>query len=395
MVELVIPGKGIGRHPAGRTIPTGGRGRLPAVSGRVAAVVEQSWHRVPGGTASATVRTLEAVARSGRYDVVGIAATHRGRPPDDLVPTVPVRHVPLPRTALYEAWHRLGRPSVQRFTGPVDVVHATGGAIPPAGDAALVVTLHDLAFIHRPGHFTTRGVAFLGRAFELARRRADLIIVPSAATAEDCAAHGVDRDRLRVVPWGVEPVPVGEADRLRVRRRHDLPPSFLLWVGTAEPRKNLRGLLAAHSRMANDIPLVLVGPGGWGTDLATLIEASPARVRHLGRVPRDELGVLYDLADVFVYPSLLEGFGMPVLEAMAQGTAVVTSAGTSTEEVVGPDGVVVDPTDVNALAAALDDLVVDEGRRGELGAAGRARAGTMSWNATGAAVADVYDEVRG
>ena len=262
------------------------------------------------------------------------------------------------------------------------------------GDAALVVTIHDLAFIHRPGHFTRRGVAFLGRAFELARRRADLIVVPSATTADDCRAHGVAGDRLRVVPWGVDTVPVDDAARERVRRHHALPESFLLWVGTAEPRKNLRGLLAAHRRMANDIPLVLVGPGGWGTDLEALIEAAPTRVRHLGRVPRDELGVLYDLADVFVYPSLLEGFGMPVLEAMAQGTAVVTSAGTSTEEVVGPSGVVVDPTDVDALSAALDTLVSDDVRRRRVASAGRTRAAEMTWDATATAVADVYDEVR-
>lgn len=363
------------------------------MSRRVAAVVEQSWHRVPGGTAAATVRALDAIARGHRWDVVGIAAAHARRPEPDVAPTIPVRHVPLPRTALYESWHRLGRPAVQRFTGPVEIVHATGGAIPPTGDAALVVTIHDLAFLHRPGHFTRRGVAFLGRAFELARRRADRVIVPSQTTADDCIAHGVVPERVRVVPWGVTPVDIDDRERERVRRRFDLPERFVLWVGTAEPRKNLRGLLAAHDRIGDDTPLVLVGPTGWGTDVDAMLAAASGSVRHIGRVDGDDLPVLYDLASVFVYPSLLEGFGMPVLEAMAQGTAVVTSAGTSTQEVVGDVGVAVDPTDVDAIASAMATLLEDDRQRAELGAAGRARAATMSWEATADAIADVYDEV--
>ncbi len=356
-------------------------------------MVEQSWHRVPGGTASATVRALDAIARGDRWEVVGIAATHLRRPTPDVAPTVPVRHVPVPRSALYESWHRLGRPTVQRFTGPVDVVHATGGAIPPTGGAALVVTIHDLAFLHRPGHFTRRGVAFLGRAFELARRRADRVIVPSRATAEDCIAHGVVPERLRVVPWGVGAVDVVDAERDRVRRRFDLPECFVLWVGTAEPRKNLRGLLAAHDRLDGDTQLVLVGPSGWGTDVDAMLAAASGPVRHIGRVDGADLPVLYDLATLFVYPSLLEGFGMPVLEAMAQGTAVVTSAGTSTEEVGGDAGLAVDPTDVEAIASAMADLLHDDALRARLGEAGRARAATMSWEATADAIADVYDQV--
>ena len=356
-------------------------------------MVEQSWHRVPGGTAAATVRALEAIAAADRWDVVGIAATHLHQPDPDVAPTVPVRHVPLPRAALYESWHRLGRPAVQRFTGPVDVVHATGGAIPPTGGAALVVTIHDLAFLHRPGHFTRRGVAFLGRAFELARRRADRVIVPSRTTADDCIAHGVVPERLRVVPWGVAPVAVTAEERNRVRRRFDLPERFVLWVGTAEPRKNLRGLLAAHDRLEGSAELVLVGPSGWGTDVDEMLAAASGPVRHLGRVEGADLPVLYDLATLFAYPSLLEGFGMPVLEAMAQGTAVVTSAGTSTEEVVGDGGIVVDPTDVDAIAAAMAELLRDDTRRRRVGEAGCARAETMSWAATAAAITDVYDEV--
>lgn len=124
-----------------------------------------------------------------------------------------------------------------------------------------------------------------------------------------------------------------------------------------------------------------------------MIASSGRPVRHLGRVDGIDLPALYDLAALFVYPSLLEGFGMPVLEAMAQGTPVVTSAGTSTEDVVGDTGVLVEPTDVASIAAAIDGLLADDGRREELGSRARRRAGGMSWAATAQATVEVYDEV--
>jgi glycosyltransferase involved in cell wall biosynthesis len=360
---------------------------------RVAAVVEQCWHRVPGGTATSTVRTLDAIARRGNWDVVGVAAFHRGPPSALATPTVPVVHLPLGRRVLYESWHRFRRPSLGRRVGPVDVVHATGGVVPPPGRAALAVTVHDLAFLHRPEHFTRHGVAFMIRSFDLARSTAEVIMVPSQATADDCVAHGVGPDRLVVVPWGVTPAGVTETDRARVRGAHGLPESFVLWVGSAEPRKNLPALVEAVRRVDGDVPLVLAGPPGWGIDLDEIV--SPAHVRHIGEVPAADLPVLFDLASVFALPSLLEGFGMPVLEAMAQGTAVVTSAGTSTEEIVGDDGVVVDPTDIEALAAAIGGLLADDDRRARVAEAGRRRAASMTWEQTAARTEAAYERARG
>ena len=363
------------------------------MGGRVGAVVEQCWHRVPGGTAASTVRSLEALAQSTDWEVVGVAAAHRGLPDALAVPPVEVCHMGLPRVALYEAWHRARRPSIQARTGRLDVVHATGGVVPPAGDAALVVTVHDLAFLRCPRHFSKRGVAFMSRAWDLAKRHAGLVVVPSRHTLEDCVSHGLDADRLRVVPWGVSGRPVSEQERDDVRFRYRLPSRFLLWVGTAEPRKNLESLIAAVARSGTRLPLLLVGPGGWGVDVNELIAGSTVEARHLGQVPGDDLSVLYDLAEVFVYPSLMEGFGMPVLEAMAQGTAVVTSAGTATGEVAGSAGVLVDPTDVDSIAAGIDSLVSDAKLREELGAAAAERAGAMSWARTADGIAAVYDEV--
>lgn len=363
------------------------------MGGRVGAVVEQCWHRVPGGTAASTVRSLEALVQRADWEVVGVAAAHRGPPGVLAVPPVEVYHMGLPRAALYEAWHRLRRPSIQATTGRLDVVHATGGAVPPAGGAELVVTVHDLAFLAYPQYFSKRGAAFMSRAWTLAKRHAGLVVVPSQHTLEDCVTHGLDADRLRVVPWGVSATSVSGQARDDVRFRYRLPPRFLLWVGTAEPRKNLKSLISAVARSATPLPLLLAGPGGWGLDVDELIAGSTVEARHLGQVPGDDLSVLYDLADVFVYPSLMEGFGMPVLEAMAQGTAVVTSAGTATGEVAGSAGVLVDPTDVDSIAAGIDSLVSDAGLREQLGAAALERAAAMTWARTAEGIAAVYDEV--
>lgn len=343
---------------------------------------------MPGGTATSTIRTLEAISRRGEWDVIGVAAAHRHGPSPLARPTIPVVHLPFGRRLLYESWHRLRRPRLGRRIGPVDVVHATGGAVPPPGNAALAVTIHDLAFLHRPEHFTRHGVSFMTRGFELARSEAAMVMVPSRATAEDCVAHGISAERVALVPWGATPVMVSDQDRRRVRSAYDLPGDFVLWVGTAEPRKNLDTLVAAVARAGVDVPLVLAGPPGWGVDLDTLTRRPG--VRHIGEIPVDDLPVLFDLATVFALPSLLEGFGMPALEAMAQGTAVVTSAGTSTEEIVGPDGVVVDPLDTDGLAEAIARLLLDDSHRATVAENGSARAATMTWDRTAELTEDAY-----
>ena len=277
----------------------------------------------------------------------------------------------------------------RRQLGDLDVIHATGGVVPPR-IAPLVVTIHDLAFLHRPEHFTANGVRFMTRGFELARAEADRIVVPSTATADDCRAHGVDTDRLRIVPWGADRADVSDADRTRVRARYGLPETFVVFLGTHEPRKNLRGLLDAHRSATPDLPLVVAGPDGWGETVTT---GHGAAVQLIGHVSADDLGALYDLATAFVYPSLLEGFGMPVLEAMAHGTAAITSATTSTAEVAGDTGVLIDPTDGDQLGAALASVASEPDAWAERGRRAAERAERFTWEATGAALGAVYDEM--
>jgi glycosyltransferase involved in cell wall biosynthesis len=360
---------------------------------RAAITLEQSWHRVPGGTAVAALGLTRALASRSGLEPVGVAARHRRPPPEPWLPAIPVRHLNLPRIALYESWHRLRRPRVQRATGAVDVIHATTMAIPPR-TAPLLVTIHDLAWLRFPQMFTARGVTFFRRGLVLAMQEADLVLCSSEATRRDCAEAGFDEAKLRVVPLGVEMALADEVDVQRVRVAYDLDRPYVLWTGTIEPRKNLAGLLDAFVRLdlSLGLDLVLVGPRGWNEDLDGIAHRVRDRVRVLGFVPASDLGPLYAGAEVFCFPSLLEGFGFPVLEAMSQGTAVVTSRGTSTEELVEGAGVLIDPLDAASIAEGLEQAL-QPSTRARLEPLGRARAASFTWERSAELVASAYEEV--
>jgi glycosyltransferase involved in cell wall biosynthesis len=363
---------------------------------RVAMTFEQCWHRVPGGTATAAIGLARELHRDADVDVVGVAARHRTLPAPPFRPPLPVRRLPLPRPVLYESWHVLRRPRVERATGPVDVIHATALAMPPRS-APIVLTVHDLTFLHYPEHFSAAGRRFFRQSIALARREADLILCSSLATLDDCRAAGFEDDRLRHVPLGVDTVRAGPADVDRVRQAYSLDRPYVLWAGTMEPRKNLKGLVHAFGRLGGDAELVLVGPRGWKEDASRLLDALPEekrrRVRALGFVPQANLGPLYAGASAFCFPSLLEGFGLPVVEAMAQGTPVVTSRGTSTAEVTGGAGLLVDPRDPAQIAGALERVLTDEALAGRLRSAGLARAAEHTWEQTALLVKGAYVEL--
>jgi glycosyltransferase involved in cell wall biosynthesis len=356
---------------------------------QVAYTVEQCWHDVPGGTAVAALAVARHLPAEG-VSPLGVAALHRRLPPEPWTPPIPVRQLPLPRPLLYDAWLRLGWPAAERASGPVDVVHATTIIVPPRRDSPLVVTIHDLAFLHAPSQFSRRGVATFRRALARVRERADLVLGSSLATLDDCAAAGLPADRLRHVALGIdppEPVPPGAVEA--TVRRYGIPDQYLLFVGTLEPRKNLHRLVAAHAALPDAPVLAVVGPSGWGAGAPA---ADPARVRLLGFVPELDKQALYAGARAVCYPSIREGFGLPVLEAMARGAPVVTSRGTATEEVAGGAAVLVDPFDERDIARGIEEAI---DRGAELAEGGPARAAQLTWAATAAATVAAYREVVG
>jgi glycosyltransferase involved in cell wall biosynthesis len=357
---------------------------------RVGYTLEQCWHRVPGGTAVAALevaRELSGIA-SGEVQLVGITGTHAQPAPAPWTPPVPCRSLRGHGARLYASWVFLGRPRPESVDRGLDLVHATT-IIPPPTRRPLVMTVHDLAFLHDPAHFTRWGRVLFRRSLQLVRRRADLVLCSSEATMRDCAAVGVPESRLRHVPLGVRAETATTVDVSRVREAYALPAEYLLFVGTVEPRKNLGRLVEAVVSTPSLPPLVVAGSDGWGDVAASLVSA-PGRARLLGFVPAADLPGLYAGAAAFCFPSIREGFGLPVLEAMAQGTPVVTSACTSTEEVAGGAAVLVDPRRSTAIAAGLAEALE---RRDELAAAGRRRAATCTWAATAARTLDAYREL--
>jgi glycosyltransferase involved in cell wall biosynthesis len=261
----------------------------------------------------------------------------------------------------------------------VDVIHATGVAMPPHS-APIVLTVHDLAYLHDPGAFTSQGLRFFHAALDLALEQADLVLCSSEATATDCRAAGFDPSRLRVVPLGVRATAVSGAAVIEARVRYGLDRPFVLWAGTIEPRKNLPVVVEAFRLLGrSDLDLVLVGPAGWNVDLDRVVRPVASQVRVPGFLPRAGLEAVYAAAEVFCFPSLREGFGLPVAEAMAQGTPVVTSARTATAEVAGTAALLVDPRDPHAVADALAAILDDRRLHARLRRAGRARAAELSW----------------
>lgn len=351
---------------------------------RVAYTLEQCWHPVPGGTAVAALEVASRLAARDDVELIGVAGRHRRAPHAAFMPPIPVSSLPVGRPLLYEAWNRFGWPIVESVTGVVDVCHSTA-AIPAATKAPHVVTVHDVAFLADPDRFTRHGVRVMRAGLERCRA-VDLVLCPSAATRDDLVEIGFDAACIRVVPWGVTPIDVTESERDAVRVRYGLPERFVLFVGTVEPRKNLARLAAAVIGLTEPMPLAVVGAAGWGD----APDVGGADVRFLGFVPDADLAALYAAASVFAYPSLQEGFGLPIAEAMSQGTPVVTSRGSATEEVAGGAAVLVDPTDV----ASIGDGIAEALSASEAWAArGRARVAELSWENTVARTVAAYREI--
>ena len=352
---------------------------------RVAYTLEQCWHRVPGGTGISAIEVAKELALIDGLDLVGVAGRHRRPPTEGFMPPVKVAALPLGGPALYEMWTRFNWPKVESVIDDVDIVHSTS-IIPAATNRPLVVTVHDLAFIRHPEFFTSHGNKVFSRSMRVLQDRASLLLCSSMSTYRDCLYAGFEEWRLRHVPLGVTTHDISDTDRARVRSAYSLPDDFVLFVGTLEPRKNLARLVEALSSIHEAPPLVVVGMEGWG-DAAPL---SGHDVRFTGFVPSEDLPALYNLCSVFAFPSVMEGYGLPVIEAMAHGAPVVTSRGTSTEEVAGGAAVLVDPLDVSSIASGLRDALAS---RDNWTSRSRDRAAQVPWSETARLTFAAYSEL--
>jgi glycosyltransferase involved in cell wall biosynthesis len=373
----------------------------PQPGPRVGVVAEQLLRPVPGGIGRyvrALTDHLPAVAAADRGAVSWIVGRHpAGRlAAAGLVPAVTARLAWSGRVAT-RTWVTLRRPRLPAgVLADLDMVHATSAAVPPTGGRPLVATVHDLAFRHYPDAYPAAGRRYHDRSARIVAAEAARVIAVSQATADDLTElYGVEPERISVVPLGVQPPgPADEPAAARLLADLGVRGPFLLAVGTLEPRKNLPRLLAAFGEVTDQLPdhfLVVAGPVGWGPALRPTWDS--VRVKLAGPVDDAVLQALYRSADGLAYPSLYEGFGLPVLEAMANGLPVLTSDRSSLPEVAGDAAVLVDPLDRGALAKGLVRLVGDSALRRRLADAGPRRAARFTWPATAAGTWAAYREV--
>ncbi len=341
---------------------------------------------------------LHGLTRRSDVAVCAYALTWRGR--DQLRAAVPhgVRTAtrPIPARVVRELWDRgATRPRVEDWTGAVDVVHATNFVAPPAR-APVVVTVHDVTFIRFPELCTAHTLRY-PRLIERAIARGAIVHTPSEFVANEIRDYfTIPDDRVVPIHSGIPEVVEGNAARGAGAAGGA---RYVLALGTIEPRKNLTTLVKAFDQVArrdDDLRLVLAGPPGWDADRVTAAIGDAQngdRIVRLGFVADELRGDLLAGATVFAYPSLYEGFGFPPLEAMRAGVPVVASTAGSLPEVLGDAALLVAPTDVDALAAAIEDFAhADPARSARVDAIERgfARVGRYQWDHTAARLTDLY-----
>jgi glycosyltransferase involved in cell wall biosynthesis len=303
---------------------------------------------------------------------------------------------PTSRATIRIAWEQLIQPwTLSRIKA--DLAHGPLLVAPMLAPCPAVVTIHDLSFIRYPQLFRPANRLYLTTMTRLSARRARRFIAVSAHTAsESVKLLGIPKSRIDVVYHGVDPsfrpLPVEQVESFR--RKMNLPQRYVLCVGTLEPRKNHTRLVEAFARLClRDTKLVLAGGKGWLYDelfAKVKVLGMSDHIIFAGYVGNEDLPLWYNAATAFAYPSLYEGFGMPILEAQACGTPVMTSTASSLPEAAGDGALMVDADDVTAIAAGLERILTDEPLRGNLRERGLAHASQFTWAQTARETARVY-----
>ena len=283
-----------------------------------------------------------------------------------------------------------------------DVFHLTHHLFHPPGRPILTSMVHDPTPLTMPECHTVSNIRYFERFVRHTLPRLEGLITPSHAVKRDLISQfGAEEHRITVVHHGVDEdfFEASPASRQVARRTYKLPDRYVLSVGSIEPRKNLARLAHAYAglpeKLQKEAPLLIVGDAGWKNEAIRQALESSRHIRTIGYVRRELLPAVYSEASVFVFPSLYEGFGMPLLEAMAAGAPVVTSNVSAMPEVVGDCGLKVDPYDVDALSEALRSVLEDPQTATLMGAQARQRAHRFTWDRCAEETKSFFEAVSG
>lgn len=350
------------------------------------------------GVASYTRELTSALLQTGGADYVLFGASlRRQRELVDFINSIPktscsVKLVSLPPLVLELLWNRWHVIPIERFTGGIDVFHTSDWTEPPA-QVPKVTTIHDLVVYKYPEYLPRKIIDNHKRRLHWVVKESQAIIADSASTKEDIISFlKIPENKIHVVHLGVTDAffPQKIDAVIQMRKKYNLAKNYILCVGKREPRKNLQRVIEAFKKLAlSDTELVIVGNPGWGVDVAPV-----KNTKVLNFVPQADLTALYTGAAVFVYPSLYEGFGLPVLEAMACGCPVVTSNRGSLREIAYGAATIVEPEAVEEIAAGIDAVLsLTATKRKSVVQKGITHARKFTWKKTAAETRAVYSAV--
>ena len=347
----------------------------------------------PGsGSAVYTENLVKNLLKSQENEYVLFFSSLRQSPPKEFKS----KNFKLPPLLLEQLWNRLHLLPIEKLIGKVDVFHTSDWLEPPAR-CPKVTTIHDLIIYKYPETFQRRGghdiVANLKRKLAWVKKESALIIAVSESTKQDIIEIlKIPAKKIRVIheACNTEFTEKSAEDTEKIKKKYGIKGDYLLAVGTLEPRKNLKRVIEAfkivQSAKCKAQSLVIAGKFGWGNQQSA--------IKFLGYVPQEDLPALYSGAQVFVYPSLYEGFGLPILEAMACGCPVVTSNVSSMPEIAGEAAVLVNPEKVEDIARGIKEVIGDKEIRDKLVKKGIERAKQFSWEKTARETIKIYQEAR-
>ncbi|MCJ7804906.1 glycosyltransferase family 4 protein, partial [Patescibacteria group bacterium] len=309
-----------------------------------------------------------------------------------------VKFFPIPPTLLEPLWNKWHWPSVERLIGSIDVFHSSDWTQPPSR-AAKVTTIHDFGFLKYPETAHPKIKAVHQRRLDWVKKEADLVIAVSQSTQKDIIEIlGIPEEKIKVVYEAAPEDLKAVKDKKKinqVKKKFKINGNYLLSVATLEPRKNLKRIIESFKMLkAKDLKLVIVGKQGWDDSLPKLnFKRQTSNVVFTGYISEEDKITLYSGAVCFVFPSLYEGFGLPILEAMKCGCPVLTSNISSMPEVAGHAGLLVDPLDVEEITRGLGEIINNQEKREDLINKGFTQVKKFSWEKAAQETLKVYEQV--